>query len=293
MAEKEKKAKYSPLTIVLLVVLCLYVLSMALLFFWGILTSLKNYRFDILGMDNTYGFPKYFANNFATIYQGIRMPVTGGDVDFGRLLSNSLMYSIGCAFLKTLTPCITAYACARFDFKSSKVVYTLVLIAMIIPIAGSLPSELKIAYGLGFYDKMWGVWLMSANMLGMYFFVMYSAFKAMPMGYTEAAKIDGANNFQVLTTIALPLVKNLFMTILLINFVEYWNNYQTPQVYLPNHPTLGYTLYYFVRVSNDKTFSTLPSVISLAIIVVIPVLVLFLVFQERLMGNLTMGGLKG
>lgn len=293
MVEKEKKSKYSPLTVVLLVILCLYVLSMVLLFFWGILTSLKDYRLDIKVNGNTYGFPKVFNFNYATIYREITMPVMGGEVRFGTLLTNSVLYALGCAFLKTLTPCITAYACARFNFKSSKVVYTLVLIAMIIPIAGSLPSELKIAYGLGFYDQMWGVWLMSANMLGMYFFVMYSAFKAMPMGYTEAAKIDGANNFQVLTTIALPLVKNLFMTILLINFVEYWNNYQTPQVYLPNHPTLGYTLYYYTRVSNHKTFSTLSNLISMAIIVVIPVLLLFLVFQERLMGNLTMGGLKG
>lgn len=65
MAEKEKKSKYSPLTVVLLVILCLYVLSMVLLFFWGILTSLKDYRLDIKVNGNTYGFPKVFNFNYA------------------------------------------------------------------------------------------------------------------------------------------------------------------------------------------------------------------------------------
>ena len=207
------------------------------------------------------------------------------------ILLNSLLYAIGCAFFKTLVPCLTAYSCARFNFKSSKIVYTIVLIAMIIPIVGSLPSELQMAYALNFYNRIWGLWIMSANMLGMYFFVMYSAFKAMPMGYSEAAKIDGANNFQILMTIAMPLIKNLFFTVFLINFVEFWNNYQSPQVYLPSHPTLGYTL--FFQMKSNGNFSETPQLIALAIIVFSPVLLLFLIFQEKLMGNLTLGGLKG
>lgn len=293
MAKEKNRSKYSPLTIALLIVLCLYVISMVGLFFWGFLTAFKNDRLDIKLYGNTYGFPKKWEPNFLEVFNKIKMPTIGGDVAFWGILGNSLLYAIGCAVLKTLVPCLTAYSCARFPFKSSKAVYNIVLIAMIVPIVGSLPSELKVAYALGLHDKIWGVWIMSANMLGLYFFVMYSAFKAMPMGYTEAAKIDGANNFQILTTIALPLVKNLFLTIVLINFVEFWNNYQTPQVYLPNHPTLGYTLYYYTRVINDRTFSTLPYLITMAFIIVLPVLILFLIFQEKLMGNLTLGGLKG
>ena len=161
---------------------------------------------------------------------------------------------------------------------------------MIVPIVGSLPSELKIAYALGFHNHIWGLWIMAANMQGLYFFVMYSAFKAMPAGYSEAAKIDGANNGQILLSIALPLIKNLFLTILLINFVEYWNNYQSPKVYLPYYPTLGYTLF---AKSSSNDLQEVGQILALAFIVATPVLVLFLAFQDRLMGNLTMGGLKG
>ena len=299
MKKHSTKSRFSPLTVVLLVILILYVLSMFGILFWGGLTAFKDDRLDIKfipeGMThgNTYGFPRVWKWNVMDIvFKQIVMPVTGRDADFWEILGNSLLYAVGCAFLKTLVPCLTAYSCARYNFKSSKVVHTIVLVAMIVPIVGSLPSELKIAYALGFYDKIWGVWLMSANMLGLYFFVMYSAFKAMPMGYSEAAKIDGASNFQIMVRIALPLIKNLFLTVFLINFVEFWNNYQTPKVYLPNYPTLGYTLFYYKN-TNHATFTKLPNIISLALVVMLPVLILFLIFQERLMGNLTLGGLKG
>jgi len=281
--------------IVLFVILALYVFSMVGIFVWGILTSLKDTYMEFWVYENkTYALPMEWKwTTYATSFETIRLPGPNGTIGFWDVLTNSLLYAIGCAFFKTLVPCIAAYACARFDSKLSKIIYNTVLITMIVPIVGSLPSELKIAYAFGFVDKIWGLWIMSANMQGLYFFVMYSAFKAMPMGYSEAAKIDGASNLQVLVQIAMPLIKNLFLTVLLINFVEYWNNYQVPKVYLPKHATLGYAMFYYGRSSNELKGLGLEHVIALALVVAAPVLVLFLIFQERLMGNLTLGGLKG
>ena len=293
--EKTKIKKwFSPLLIVLGILLCVYVLSMLALFYWGFITSFKDGMRDLtdFARNRGFGFPKIWkTENYTNVFDKIRMPAEPGKtVGFGTILVNSLLYALGCAFFKTLVPCLTAYSCSRFNFKSSKIVYTIVLITMIVPIVGSLPSELKIAYALGFHNHIWGLWIMAANMQGLYFFVMYSAFKAMPAGYSEAAKIDGANNGQILLSIALPLIKNLFLTILLINFVEYWNNYQSPKVYLPYYPTLGYTLF---AKSSSNDLQEVGQILALAFIVATPVLVLFLAFQDRLMGNLTMGGLKG
>lgn len=288
---KKQKILFSPLLIILGILLLVYVLSMVGLFFWGFITSFKDAYLDIT-FGNTYGFPKqWLTTNYTDVFEKFTMAAKPGETaGFSTILINSLLYALGCAFFKTLVPCLTAYSCARFNFKTSKIVYTIVLITMIIPIVGSLPSELKVAYALGLHNHIWGLWIMAANMQGLYFFVMYSAFKALPMGYSEAAKIDGASNGQVLIRIVMPLIKNLFFTILLINFVEFWNNYQTPKVYLPYYPTLGYTLFYY---ANSNNFSDATQVIALAFIVATPVLLLFLIFQERLMGNLTMGGLKG
>lgn len=294
MNKGKNRRVWSALLIILGVFLLLYVVSMLALFWWGFLTSFKDGMNDLNRFDKNrgFGFPKVWkVENYVSVFKDIEMAAQPGKtVGFFPILGNSLLYAIGCAFFKTLVPCLTAYSCAKFNFKTSKIVYTIVLITMIVPIVGSLPSELKVAYALGFHNHIWGLWIMAANMQGLYFFVMYSAFKAMPMGYSEAAKIDGANNGQILVKIALPLIKNLFLTVLLINFVEYWNNYQSPKVYLPYYPTLGYTLFYYF---NSNKFDVVAKVIALAFIVASPVLVLFLIFQDRLMGNLTMGGLKG
>lgn len=294
MNKERNKRAWSALLIILGIFLLLYVVSMLALFWWGFLTSFKDGMNDLNRFDRNrgFGFPKVWKiENYVSVFKDIEMAAQPGKtVGFFQILGYSLLYAIGCAFFKTLVPCLTAYSCAKFNFKTSKIVYTIVLITMIVPIVGSLPSELKVAYALGFHNHIWGLWIMAANMQGLYFFVMYSAFKAMPMGYSEAAKIDGANNGQILVKIALPLIKNLFLTVLLINFVEYWNNYQSPKVYLPYYPTLGYTLFYYF---NSNKFDVVAKVIALAFIVASPVLVLFLIFQDRLMGNLTMGGLKG
>ena len=289
---KKTKGGFSPLILIIGLVLLVYVLSMVGIFFWGFLTSFKDSYLDITMNGNTYKFPQqWIVSNYKDVFEKFTMAGKPGEqVGFSTILIYSILYSLGCAFFKTLVPCLTAYACARFNFKSSKIVYNIVLLTMIIPIVGSLPSELKVAYALGLHNHIWGLWIMAANMQGLYFFVMYSAFKALPMGYTEAAKIDGANNFTVLLKIVFPLIRNLFFTIILINFVEYWNNYQTPKIYLPYYPTLGYTLFYY---ANSNNFSDVTQVIALSFIVASPVLVLFLIFQDRLMGNLTMGGLKG
>lgn len=290
MEKTKTKIHISPLLIILFAVLALYVLSLVGIFAWAICTTLTHPYAS--KQPEVYGFPM-------TIYvfhypEVLGSNMTDNALPFWTIFGNSLLYALGCAFFKTLVPCITAYACARFNTKLSKIVHDVILITMIVPIVGSLPSELKVAKFLDFHNHIWGLWIMAANMQGLYFFVMYSAFKAMPMGYTEAAKIDGANNLQVLVQIAFPLIINLFLTVLLINFVDYWNNYQVPQVYLPDFPTLGYTLFYYVNGAgkNDTSFRGAKSLV-LALLVATPVLTLFMIFQERLMGNLTMGGLKG
>ena len=110
---------------------------------------------------------------------------------------------------------------------------------MIIPTVGNLPSELQMVVSLNLYNKIYGLWLLKANFLGMYFLMFYGVFKAFPASFTEAAKIDGANNWTIMIKIAFPLVFNVMSTVLLINFINFWNDYQTPLLYMPAYPTVA------------------------------------------------------
>ncbi len=292
-----EKKKWSPFTIIILTILIIYALLLCFLLFWAIMTSFKSDN-ELINEGNYYKWPKEFTFHYASVLKNFSMAgAKGTRTGFWGILGNTLIYALGSAFFKTLVPCLTAYACARFDFKPGKVVYTAVLVAMVIPIVGSLPSELSVAYSfnIGGYslivNNLMGVWILKANMLGLYFFVMYASFKAMPATFFEAARIDGANNWQILFRIALPLIRNVFFTVLLINFVEFWNDYQTPMIYLREKATLGYSLWY--KFFNDSTYSTLPVVMTTTILVSSPVVILFIIFKDRFMGSLTVGGIKG
>lgn len=290
------KNRFTPTTIVMLVILSLYVLILFTLLYWAVITSLKsqdefyNYK---------YQFPKELYLNFiALLNYSVRISVADGDamvsgyVKIQQQFFNSLFYSVGCAFVKTLTTCIVAYCCTKFKNKFSKIVYNTVIVAMIIPIVGSLPAEVAMAQTFGFYDKVWGMWIMQMNFLGMYFLVFCSGFAAMPDAYSEAAKIDGANQYDILFRIALPFIRSLFGTIFLVNFITYWNDYQTPLVYMPTHPTLAYGILRLAQ-GADNELSTTPMRIAGPVMLMIPVLILFMIFQKKMLGNLNVGGIKG
>ncbi len=290
---KVLKTKFSPFTIVLLIVLAVYVLSMFTLIGWALITSFKSpndFRTNAIGM------PEKFVWNYTFVYTKFYVSVlteSGMEVVYMEtMFVYSILYSLGCAFFQTLVPCITAYLCARFNYKFSKIVYTAVIVVMILPIVGSLPAELQMAKNTGLYDSIWGLWIMKANFLGMYFLVFYDGFKGLSMTYTEAAKIDGASNMHILLAIVLPLVKNIFFTVMLVNFIGFWNDYQVPLLYMPSYPTVAYGMYNMAN-TRENNLSSVPMRMTGAMLMFIPIFTLFLIFQKRLLGNLTVGGIKG
>lgn len=198
----------------------------------------------------------------------------------------------GCAFFNTLVPCVTAYCCARFNKKLSSILYTANIVTMILPIVGSLPAELQMARTLGLYDQIWGLWIMKANFLGTYFLVFHAGFRSLPLTYTEAAEIDGAGSFRIFFRIILPLVKNIFFTVLLVNFIAFWNDYQVPLLYMPRYPTLANGVY-MLATTTENNLATVPMRMTGAMLLFLPIFCLFVIFQKRLLGSLTMGGIKG
>ena len=110
--------------------------------------------------------------------------------------------------------------------------------------------------------------------------------------YAEAAFIDGASHFTVFFRIMLPLVKTTFAALMLLSFISFWNDYYTPMIYLPSMPTLSYGLYYYSH-SSGQGQSLIPMQLAACMIASFPIMILFLALRKRLMGSLTLGGLKG
>ena len=276
---------------ILLAILLFYFISLLLPLIWAIYTSLKNnaqYRVDKI----LPSYPFYFEN-YLNAFSGFKKAIgTKGEFAyFGDMLVNSVIYAVGSSFIQTAIICVTAYATSRFNFKFDKWIYTIVIVTMILPIVGSLPSELRMAKLFQLYDSIWGMFLMKANFLGMYYLVFHAIFRGIPKDFDEAAYMDGAGNFTIFFKIIFPLVVGTFVTVMLIKFIEFWNDYMTPMVYMPNFPTIALGLY---EMTNATTTGKTGIQIELAasMIVFIPNFVIFIIFRDKLIGNISMGGLK-
>lgn len=289
MQEKKKTRKLNAFMILSFVVLFTYLLMIILPLLWAAMSSFKT------NLEVTYRpfeLPKKWrVENYEIVFENFVAPVRSQYRDAGilELLRNSLLYALGSAVLQMLSCMLTAYIAARFDFKFCKFLYALVIVTMIIPIVGSLPSELRVARLLGIYDTMIGSWIMKTYFIGLYFLIFHAAFKLVPNAYAEAAYLDGAGNFIVMTQIMIPFVKGTMATVLLLNFITFWNDFQTPMVYMPSYPTIALGLY---SVVNNQQKTDVPMQFGACMIVAIPLVILFICFQNKLLGNLTTGGLK-
>lgn len=293
--------KFSPLYTVLFVVLTLYVLSFLWFLFNGIMTTLKEPLFEFTL--NRTGLPSYlYFQNYATVFQFFAIKGVPSDsekvVTFVQMLGNSVIYAVGNAVIRSCVLFIVAYAAARFKFFIGKVIYTIVIVGMILPVVGAQPSMLAVAYKLGLYDSQIGVYIQKAHFLGLHFLILHATLASFPKDYDEAAQIDGASNLSVMFRIMWPLSMTTFATILLLNFITEWNDYTTPLLFLPSSPTISLGLRKFeagdvAKLEGASVDTTLPPIkMAACFISAMPTLLLFIIFHDRLLTNLSVGGVK-
>ena len=294
----------------LFVILCVYVISLLFTLGWGVLTSLKSVA-DFEIKKNVLGLPSASLSadelklgNYASLlssfnftltnpfYRGAKLVIHSTKVTVWNTLLYTFAFTAVTAILNAFVPAIAAYMCAKYKFVSSKIIYTTNLVIMIIPIVGSYPSAIALLRSMGLYDTMIGYYIQNFNYSGMYFFVFYAFFESMTDAYSEAAEIDGASQYRVLFTIALPLAGKLLMTVWLLKFVAHWNDYSTILLYLPTKPTLAFVIYRsFLSTTNGE--HPVGEITAGCMVLAAPLLVIFILFKDRLMGNLSLGGEKG
>ena len=294
---KKIKRHITPMTVILLAVLLLYSVSLFIPILWGFTTSLKDrleFRTNVFGIPD--GWPwEWEWNNYSYAFINFIVKVEAGAgfrvVYMEEMFLYTILYALGCAFFQSFICCLVAYMVVKFNYFFSKILYTAVIVAMILPIVGALPSEIQMARSLLLFDHIWGMWIMKSHFLGMYFLVFHAMFRGIPKEFADAARVDGAGNFQVLFRIMFPLVRNTLFTVVLLNFIGYWNDYQVPLIYLPSYPTIAYGLYLF-NFSTTNSLSHVTMKITGCMIMMLPILIIFIIFRNRLIGNISMGGLK-
>ena len=192
--------------------------------------------------------------------------------------------------MSLICTCTVSYVVAKYRYAFCEFLYAFVVIAMALPLVGNVPAMVIFLNRLNLFDTIPGMLIMSFTFLDMYFLIFHGAFRGISEEYRDAARIDGASEWMIFFKIMLPLVSPIMYTVFLINFIERWNNYQFANVYMPTHPTLAFSvLHVMTRVAITDT---VPLKLASSMILALPILILFIIFRNKIMGNMTMGGVK-
>ena len=290
--------KMNVFMIISFVVLLVYTISLLFPFLWALLTSLKsNMDYQL----NMFGLPKEWRfSNYGVVFRWFFVTTDKrGTVYIEGLLLNSLLTAFGQAFFLAFFNCVAGYCCAKFSrFKITGIYTTIVIVTMALPIIGAQGAELKLLMRFGLYDTLFAPWILSMTFMGIYYLVFLENFRAIPKDYSEAAYVDGAGNFTLFFRLMLPFASKTLATVMLINFIASWNDYQFALLYLPSYPTLAYGLYGFTVGGNNSmaveiNANRVPIHMAACMVLFVPIFLIFCFLQKHLMGNLQLGGLKG
>lgn len=314
---KSKNRNLNPIIIAVCVILVLYSLTMFIILGWGFLTSLKS-SIDFISKRNVLGWPdaelsaaELQFNNYKIVFtifeyktNGVnynsaiwgKISRAGEFVGFGDFVVNSFVYALVGSFVQSFVCMTAAFMCCKYRYKFSYFIYTMLLVIMTIPIVGNQPSTIQVLYDLGIYDTYFAMFIMSANMCGMYYFVYFAFFHTISDTYMEAAEIDGSSQLMTYLRIVIPLSAKMLGTIMLINFITLWNNYTVPMMYYPTKPTLAQAIYAMsnntLHVPNQFYNQNIPQRVAGCMVLAIPMIILFIALKNVILGNLSMGGLK-
>ncbi len=294
MKNQKIREKNLVFVIVVCTILAIYTFAMFVMLYYTVVTSLKEELFDY--GKNKMGLPEeWLWSNYVTAFSSIFKDVDNGTrrVYLPEMFMYSFYYSLTAAFLRTLVPWVVAYLVVKYRSWMNRVIYTLVVFAMTVPIVGALPSQIQIMEGLNLRNSLVFPLATNLSFLGMYFLLFHGTFKGLSNEYIEAATIDGAGQWQVMLQIVLPLTITTFGAVFLLNFIAYWNDYQTPLLFMQDYPTAAVGLFSSGDTTGGDAMTEETIRMAGCMLLFLPIFALFLIFKNKLMGNLTVGGIKG
>lgn len=211
--------------------------------------------------------------------------------NFSGYFLNSVIIALSTVVLVTFCSSTTAYVLVRLPFPGSRLIFICFLIGVIIPVRLALAPLFTTVKTLGLLDTLTGVILVqSASMMPVAVFIFTAFLKNVPKELEEAAMMDGALPFSIYRRVIMPLLRPAIATVALLSFVQAWNEYFLPLIFLQSadkYPiTLGVAEF---RAQFDVQWHLLFAGI---LIMLVPTIVAFLLASRQFIEGLTQGGIK-
>lgn len=280
------KTKHSPISILFVVFKYVMLILAAVIALVPvcvcILTAFKTT--DEYNTSSVLQLPKSFTyfENFKIAFTQANM--LRGFINTGLVLIVVLTVSV-------LIGAMLAYVLNRFQFKGNGVIQALFTFAALIPGIATQVTVYQIMYSLGLINHLYGymIVLMGTDIISIYIFLQF--FENLPVSLDESAIMDGCTYFGVFFKILFPLLKPAIITSLVLKGVGVYNEYYMSNLYLQNKDlkTISTALYTFTGPYGNQYNYICAGVI----ITIIPILILFLLFQKQVYGGMAAGAVKG
>ena len=205
---------------------------------------------------------------------------------------NTLIVSLSAAIGDTLSALLVAYGFARFRAPFKNVLFTCLLATLMVPFAVRLVPEYLGFARLGMVNTFWPLilpgWLGSA----FYIFLLRQFFTTIPMAMDEAATIDGAGPIRILFQVLAPQIRPALIVVMISAFTFNWNDFLRPLIYLnsADSRTAAVALSFFSAMYGGTPFHLM---MAAALVMLIPVLVLFFALQRYYIQGVVISGVKG
>jgi multiple sugar transport system permease protein len=233
--------------------------------------------------------PFEFFRNFSLLFQDV-----GGYGTYFRWFLNTALYAVLGGLGATALAAFAGYGFARYAFRGSRVLFYLVIAALLVPITAiTLPLYLTYAK-VHLINSIWGMVLPSmVSPVGVYLMKVFVEV-SVPRELLDAARIDGAGEIRIFFRLALPLMVPGLMTVMLLSIVGVWNNYFLPLIIFSQNQlyplTVGLGLW-SERAQNSGSAELFPLVVVGGLVTIIPLITLFLVLQRYWRSGLLLGSL--
>lgn len=211
-------------------------------------------------------------------------------VGFFGMLINSLYFSITSVVINIFCTASFAYVTTKYEFPGSKLVYSIVMVLMVLPIYGTSGAAYKLYVDMGLINNPLQAVVCSTSGIGMGYLYFNAFYRGLSNTYKEAAEIDGAGEYTIFFKIIFPQAMGLVGALFLTSWIGGWNGYEGFLIYMPGLPNLAAGLYLF-QVHVERT-AQWEYVYGACFVMAIPPLILFAFFNKTLTSSISLGGIK-
>lgn len=234
-------------------------------------------------------FPPQFIPDPATTDNYVQALTTQ---NFGRYFLNSIIVSVIATAASVLVSSMMAYAFARFQFPGRELIFRILLLGLIVPAMMLIIPQFILAKHLDLLDSLLGLIVFyTAGTLALNTFLLRGFFESIPWELDQAMQVDGAGAWTRYWRLALPLAKPALATATIFTFLSCWDEFAWALTIIntPEHLTLPVAIQLF----QGQNATQWGLVFAASLIAVVPVIIVFLVFQRYFVQGLTAGAVKG